>query len=143
MDDLKKQVLQLTGKYDKLVQEVKTLKNKIKNDESTINILQKEVTQLKKQKVNQPTNAHNTINTTTIKTANPMNKSVSAPPDNISLDPFPPAKNTSMDPLDFFTGGGSSNNTTQNTVNAPIQNNNANMANNAQNNNAFGSWATF
>eukprot|EP01083_Nonionella_stella_P188628 695749_1 len=58
MEALKKQVLQLTGKYDKLVHEVKTLKTKIKNDESTINTLQNEVNQLKKQKVIEPQQMH-------------------------------------------------------------------------------------
>mmetsp|Transcript_56170 Transcript_56170/g.93612 ORF Transcript_56170/g.93612 Transcript_56170/m.93612 type:complete len:119 (-) Transcript_56170:81-437(-) len=49
MDDLRQKIISLTEKYDQLVTDVKTLKTKIKKDESTITTLQTEVNFLKQQ----------------------------------------------------------------------------------------------
>eukprot|EP00486_Rosalina_sp_Unknown_P003849 CAMPEP_0201564336 /NCGR_PEP_ID=MMETSP0190_2-20130828/2558_1 /ASSEMBLY_ACC=CAM_ASM_000263 /TAXON_ID=37353 /ORGANISM="Rosalina sp." /LENGTH=141 /DNA_ID=CAMNT_0047980379 /DNA_START=6 /DNA_END=431 /DNA_ORIENTATION=+ len=113
MQEMRKQILQLTGKYDKLVQDVKGLKTKIKKDESTINGLQQEVNHLKKQKGGGIPHIGGNVNA--------MSKVSSAPGPAQSQPQPAKSNNNTMDPLDMFFGG--NNNTTSNGGNAQPQNN--------------------
>ena len=123
MEDLRKQILQMTGKYDKLVKDVKLLKTKIKKDESTINKLQKEVNLLK-----QPRSG---------------GQSPVAAPQVVQ----PAAKQTSSDPLDMFFGGSSTNLNASNEKTASSTNimngNNAQSNGNVGGGGGFDSWTTF
>merc|ERR1712129_237530 len=129
MDTLRERVLALTGKYDKLVQDVKTLKTKIKKDETTINALQTEVNALKKGK---PTYQQSSLPMTT----NTNSFSTATEPQSA------PTKQDNLDPLDMFFGNGDV--SSSNAGNATKSNDN--LLNDAkasdQDANGFGTWTT-
>ena len=137
MQEMRKHILQLTGKYDTLVQNVKDLKTKIKKDEATIKGLQKEVNQLKQQK-----GGNNNYNAGNNK-INKMQKVTSAP----AQSQPKPNNNANMDPVDmFFSGGGNGgNNTTSNGGGAQQQNNGNTQTNGGGGggDDAFASWTSF
>lgn len=128
MQEMRQKIMNLTGKYDKLVQDVKGLKTKIKKDESTINSLQKEVNQLKSQRGASNGGGAN---------INKMQKVVSAP----TQTQTQPASNNAMDPLDMFFGGG--NNTTSNGGAQPQNNGNTQTNGGGGGGNDFAGWTSF
>ena len=138
MEELKKQILNLTGKYDKLAQDVKNLKTKMKKDESTINSLQKELNQLKQSNPSSSSNGPRTIVNEAAVKINRANN-YGKPQQQTQQQQQQPS-----DPLDMFF------NASNNKQNAPIQNNgnkmiqnNGNTNNTNNNGNAFSAWESF
>jgi len=120
MEDLRKQLLSMTGKYDKLAKDVKTLKSKIKNDESTIKKLQKEVNKLKQSRSGGQSPA-----ATSQPASSPM-----------SSDPLG---------MDMFFGGSSPNLNASNENTASTTNvlNGSNAQSNGNTGGGFENWTTF